>query len=346
MKKIYLFVDYRGQFYVSAKQRGASVDIGQLKMNFSKAGYEIVVKKFFEVDLRNENYKNEWVLYQSVEDPGLRYKNYIEDVVLALQIQGAKLIPDFKYFRAHHNKVFMELLRDLSYVKEIKNISTKSFGSFEDYKESNFSISTETFIIKPSAGAGSSSIKLLRSKKDKRDIPYSISRTFTLDNFKLFLSKIRTGKSFVPMSNNRNKFIIQNFISDLKGDYRIIIYGDKYYSVFRSNRKNDFRASGSGIVDYEPILPDGILDFAENIYKQFNTPYMTMDIGYKNEDFYLFEFQCISFKPIFFERSQFYHKKDSNKSWKKVFEEPNLERELAVSIISYIEKYNQFYNLE
>ena len=276
-----------------------------------------------------------------MEDPGLRYKNYIEDIVLALQIQGAKLIPDFKYFRAHHNKVFMELLRDLSCIKEIKNISTKSFGSFEDYEKSNFLNNTETFVIKPSAGAGSSSVKLLRSKKDKRKIPYNISRTFTLDNFKLFLSKLWTGKSFVPMSNNRNKFIIQNFVDGLKGDYRIIIYGDKYYSVFRSNRKNDFRASGSGIVDYEPILPDGILDFAENIYKKLNTPYITMDIGYKNQEFYLFEFQCISFKPIFFERSSFYHKRDGNKLWKKVSEEPDLERELVSSIISYIEKSNQ-----
>jgi len=338
MEKIFLFIDYRGQFYVSAKYRGASVDLQQLKEKFQKAGYKLIVKKFSEADLRNKSYKNEWILYQSAEDPDLRYKGYIEDIILALQIQGAKLIPDFRYFRAHHNKVFMELLRDLSSVKEIKNITSKSFGSFEEYSESNFANYTDTFVLKPSSGSGSRSVQLLKSKRDKKRLPYKISRTFTLDNFKLWLSKLKTGKSFVPMSNNRSKFVVQNFINNLGGDYRIIIYGEKYYSVFRSNRKNDFRASGSGIVNYEPDLPHGILNFAKRIYSQFNTPFMTMDIGYKDKNFYLFEFQCISFKPVFFERSSFYHKQNSNGAWEKIIETPDLEKELTASIINHINK--------
>ena len=84
--------------------------------------YILVVKHFFEIDFRKESYKNKWVIYQSSEDPELHYKDYIEDVLLTLKIQGAKLIPNFDYFRAHHNKVFMEFLRDVLPINEIKNI--------------------------------------------------------------------------------------------------------------------------------------------------------------------------------------------------------------------------------
>ena len=35
--------------------------------------------------------------------------------------------------------------------------------------------------------------------------------------------------------------------------------------VFRGNRDNDFRASGSGKLNFETELPKGLLDYAKNI---------------------------------------------------------------------------------
>jgi hypothetical protein len=137
-KDILLLLDYRDQFYFSTRHRGASVDVERLKKYFSDYGFNLVTKHFYEIDLRKEDYKNKWVLYQSSEDPGLYYKDYIEDILLGLKTQGAQLIPDFKYFRAHHNKVFMEILRDVLNIREIQNIRSRSFGTYEEYVQSGF----------------------------------------------------------------------------------------------------------------------------------------------------------------------------------------------------------------
>src|SRR3989344_6025835 len=161
-------------------------------------------------------------------------------------------------------------------------ILSKGFGTYEEYTKSSLSTSSGSFVLKPGLGTRSSGVKLLANHKDKRKYPYNISRTFTFDNLKLFISKLKTGKPFTPMSNNRRKFIVQNFIDGLKGDFRIITYGEKYYVVFRGNRDNDFRASGSGKLNFEVELPEGLLNYAKIIYTQFNTPFMSLDIGYKN----------------------------------------------------------------
>ena len=110
MNKIFLFTDYRGQFYSSTKHRGASVNLKHLKDYFVEYSFELIVLPLSKIDFRKQNYKDNWVLYQSSEDPGLFYRSYVDDIVLGLYFQGAKLIPTFSQFRAHHNKNFMEIL--------------------------------------------------------------------------------------------------------------------------------------------------------------------------------------------------------------------------------------------
>ena len=336
-KRVFLLLDYRDQFYFSTRYRGACVDIEKLKSYFHSNGYKLITKHFFEIDFRNENFKDEWILYQSSEDPDLFYKDYIEDILMALYLQGANLIPDFRYFRAHHNKVFMELLRDILPFPEIKNILSKGFGTYEEYTKSSFSASSDSFVLKPGLGTRSSGVKLLSNHKDKRKYPYNISKSFTFDNLKLFFSKLKTGKPFTPMSNNRRKFIVQNFISGLDGDFRVVIYGEKYYVVFRGNRDNDFRASGSGKLNFDAELPEGLLDYAKGVYTKFNLPFMSLDVGCKDGTFYLFEFQCLCLGQYTLEKSKFYYKK-MNDGWGRVFEKPDLEREIVTTVLSYVIK--------
>jgi len=336
-KYIVLLIDYRDQFYFSTKYRGACVDIEKLKTYFEHAGYTLEIKHFHEINLRNDSYKDKWVLYQSSEDPNLLYKDYIEDILLAMKLQGAKLIPDFEYFRAHHNKVFMELLRDLLDIEETKNIHSRGFGTYEEYLASPHSHSNSPVVIKPGSGTRSRDVKLLTTLEEKKVVPFKISRSFTLDNIKLFISKIMTRKHFTPMSNNRKKFIIQNFIPGLLGDYRILIYGDKYYVVFRENRDNHFTASGSGKLKFEIEIPYGLFDFAKSIYTQLNTPFMSLDVGYVDGKYFLFEFQCLCLGQYTLEKSQFYYKLEAG-TWNKVYEIPDLEREISSSIIKHIEK--------
>src|SRR3989344_8780966 len=148
MNKVFLFTDYRGQFYSSTKHRGAAIDIEFLRDYFAKHNFELAVLPLSKIDFCTQNYKDSWILYQSSEDPGLFYRSYADDIVLGLYFQGAKLIPNFAQFRAHHNKHFMEILRDLHPLPDIKNLQAKRYGTYEDYFNDVNNLNEKPLIIK------------------------------------------------------------------------------------------------------------------------------------------------------------------------------------------------------
>jgi hypothetical protein len=165
MEQVFLLTDYRGQFYSSTKYKGASVDLERLKNYFTELGFELVTVPFSKVDFRTQNYKNKWVLYQSSEDPGLFYRSYIDDIITGLFLQGAKLIPSLAQFKAHHNKHFMEILRDLHESSLIKNICAKRYGTHEDYEKDIEEIQNEPFVLKSSNTSKSRGVFLLKNIK-------------------------------------------------------------------------------------------------------------------------------------------------------------------------------------
>ncbi len=338
MEEIFLLIDYRGQFYSSTKHRGAAVDLEKLTDYFKGCGYKLKVIPFSEVDFRTQNYKNCWVLYQSSEDPGLYYQSYVEDIILGLTIQGAKIIPNFQQFRAHHNKHFMEILRDTHFLSDIKNIKSSRYGTYEDYLKDISKFKDGVFVLKSSETSKSRGVSLLTDIQGKLSLPKAVSNTPSLKNFSYFLERLKTGNKPLRISNNRKKFILQPYIDQLKGDYRIVVYGNKFYVLYRSNRSNDFRASGSMRFNYNVEVPEGLLDYAKKVFNSFDAPYLAMDIGVKNGEFFLFEFQFLSFGQYTLEKSKFfYHQNDGG--WKKESETPVLEREISNSVKEFIKKH-------
>lgn len=338
MTKIFLLPDYRGQFYSSTKHRGAAVNLDKLRDYFIESGFELVVIPFSKINFRTQDYKDEWVLYQSSEDPGLFYRSYLEDIMTGLLMQGAKLIPNFYQFKAHHNKHFMEIMRDIQPLLEIKNIEAERYGTYEDYLKDVEKFKDKTYVLKVSNTSKSRSVFLLQSMKEKIRLPRITSQTSSLQNMKYFIEKLRTGNTPLNISNHRQKFILQPYISGLQGDYRVVVYGDKFYVLYRANRTNDFRASGSMKFNYDIKLPSGLLDYTKRIFDSFDVPYLALDIGVKDGTFYLFEFQFISFGQYTLEKSKYFYTYD-NSEWKKVFEKPDLEREMATSVIKFIKKH-------
>ncbi len=336
MKEILILVDDRGFFYSSTRERGSSMNVVKIKENLEKLGHIVSIKGFYEIDFNN-SYKNKIVLYQSTEDPDLRYKNYIEDILLGLKNCGAILIPDFEKFRAHHNKVFMEVLRDVKGLNKESNIYTKKYGTLEEFLKDSEQI-TFPIVIKPSLGSRSRDIYKVDNLKEAIKKIKKISRTFTLTNIKRAVQSFFDKKGYKPISNFRNKFIVQNYISGLKSDYKILVYGNKYYILERKNRKNDFRASGSGLFSFPENLPEGLLDYSSKIFSKFKTPFISMDIAVKGDRFYLIEFQFISFGQLTLEKSNFYFTKTNN-SWKKINSKSDLEGTFTEAVDNYVKVY-------
>jgi len=333
---VVLLTDYRDCFYSTSRKRGVGMNIERLKVLFKEKGYYLVVKNFCDVNFSKESYKNIRVLYQSSEDPDLFYKDYIEDILLGLSTQGAVLVPKFPLFRAHHNKVFMEIYRNLISNDSLKTISAHCYGTYEDFLNDIKRYESGSFVLKPSQGSRSKGVSLSLNPNELSSAAKKASSTFSLFNIKLFISKYFFGKgSYLKVSNHRKKFIIQEYIAGLQSDYKIVVYGKKFYVLQRFNRSSDFRASGSGNFVFPKEVSDKLLNFAENIFLSLSCPFLSVDIAEHNDRFYCLEFQFVSFGQYAIEKSSHCFTK-IDKKWHKIKENPDLEVEFVNSLTSFL----------
>jgi glutathione synthase/RimK-type ligase-like ATP-grasp enzyme len=306
-RKIYILLDYLNTLY-SKDSTFYGLDLENVKKYFISNDYDPVFIQYSEIDFRKQNYYKQLIIYQSSEDKDHKYKNYINDMLLGLKLQGAHLIPDYKYFVAHDNKVFSEILRDLSSHNGIKNIVSKKLGTYEEFLAIHKSIPLPA-VFKLSSGALSRGVKLIiDNKKNIKDI-HRLSKTLyhrklsTLIKkpfvpLKAFLFAVigqKRQKTDNPKSKNREKFILQNYIPNLRYDYKVLVFDSKYYVLKRETRANDFRASGSGLIHWIENPPPELLEFAQSVFKSFTVPFISLDIGHREDEFFLFEFQIIYF---------------------------------------------------
>ncbi len=331
--KIMLLVDYNGYFYSSAVRKIFSMDVELIKKIFVEQGFDVDVQSFCNVDFRNRDYTDTYILYTSQEDPDLKYKDFIEDIILGLQEKGGMLVPDFKYFRAHHNKVFMEILRDVSNKKSIQNIRSRYFGTKEDFDACGTDINFPA-VIKPSAGATSKGVSLITEatvNKTVNKLSFSVTPiVFLKDIVKRMIRYPR-----IPLSYHRNKFVVQNYIPDLKGDFKVLVYDKKYYVLERKNIDNDFRASGSGKFSWPEEINTPLLDYAKEIFDFMDVPFLSLDIAEKDGSFFLIEFQVIMFGTYTLEKSSFYFEKENN-VWKRIDKQSQLEEEFCSAMYTYL----------
>lgn len=337
-KRIHIISTYKDVFVSQADcvPYRSGMDKELLKKHFNEAGFEVNLLQFSYIDIRNMNFEDEYVLYTSTEDVGYYYKSYIEDIILGLQLQGAKLIPEFKYLRANNNKVFMEILRDAFDDTEIRTLKSFKIGVLEDiYKYENELRKWDKYVIKTAEGAMSTGVSLANNFDDLIKKAKKISRTFYLYQDLKDIARKYYFKGYKLESRYRKKFIIQQFIPNLQNDWKVLVYWDKIFILKRYVRKNDFRSSGSGNFVVDQDFPIEILDYAFEIREKLDLPNISLDICYSDEKFYLIEFQAINFGTSTILLSPFYYKKNVN-SWDCVTEKQSIVEVYAYSIVNYI----------
>ncbi len=77
--------------------------------------------------------------------------------------------------------------------------------------------------------------------------------------------------------------VLQEFYSKNKGDYRYTVIGDRIFGFFRHNRKNDFRASGSGSVSKLNDLDENCIDLVMRASRSGDFDCMAFDLVLNNE---------------------------------------------------------------
>jgi hypothetical protein len=346
MDRIILLTDYRNSFYSRMGSQEDGFEQSKLKEYFLKEGFSLDILQFCDINFEDSEWYGTPVLYTSLEDPELYYKNFIEDVILGLEMAGAWIIPSFYFLRAHHNKVFLEILRQNSKLTTIKNLHGHFYGVPSECEEraTNF---TFPVVVKPAAGAMSTGVTLVKTVSELRKTIYKISKTDRplreefRNIIRPYARKIKKllnpGIKFGTIVSYREKFVTQQFIEGLQNDFKILVYNDKYYVLKRENRKNDFRASGSGLLSYPQTLPDGMLDYVKEIFEYFDVPYLSLDIAYNGKVFFLIEFQFLMFGTYTLEKSLFYFQLINNQ-WIKVDGESKIEYEFVRSVSEYIRR--------
>lgn len=169
-------------------------------------------------------------------------------------------------------------------------------------------------VFKLSIGAGSSQVALISSQQEairviKAMFGGGIKTTTPVDD-------VRTGKTLKPLLREMKRFLVnknsvrerkrnyrleknyayfQEFIPGNDHDVRVTIIGDRAFAFRRFNRENDFRASGSGKINFDPhAIDQSYLRKAFEISSALNVDCMAYDFIKKDDTILLLE-MCWTF---------------------------------------------------
>lgn len=348
MNRILILHDNRG--YVAGSllsDAGRKINIDLLKKKLEEYGCHVHVMNLHDLTFPSV-YKGWYVIYPSSEDYGLFYKGYIEDILLRLELDGAILLPSFIFFRAHHNKVLMELMRNHMSI-EYRTLSSAAFYSIDDLKKLTSRGISYPVVLKAAAGSGSAGVALARDEKELLKKAKKMGKITFYGVCYTRINKIRhclgmarrklMGIKVVELPEPREKMILQKFVPNLSHDYKVLVFGEKYYILRRKVRDHDFRASGSGKLEFPEILGEietMVLDFARGAYEQIGTPLLSIDIAYDGERCHMVEFQCLNFGPYTLQFSSAYYQKEET-GWIEIHRKSILEEEMANAIIYFLE---------
>lgn len=265
-------------------------------------------------------------------------KEYLDDILDIKFHNRDNLFPSKTLIKAHDNKGYQGVLAEelsLSYVSQAYYVERKEID-----KKS---------VIKAIGGAGSGGVGLVSST---RELSRFIRKITIFDiGLKrlayLFRSRIYKLLAKGEYSNeqwdyyrNRERYVIQDFIEGLDFDYKVLVFFDKVFVLKRSTRKNDFRASGSGIFDFIEV-EDSLLDFAISFRKTLSTPYVSLDLIEINGTYSCIEFQAVHFGPYTQMESPWYYEHNGS-DWVKVSNETVLEELVVESIVKKIENDKEY----
>lgn len=345
MNEIICLTDYKDLFGSkwSASPYRSGLDKNTLASVFKKFDYQLKFTSMSEVDFTNPNWKGANVIYTSSEEYDLYYKSFIEDIVTGLEAVGANLLPHSVFLRANNNKSFMEIIRQIKLPANLQTIDAKIFGTYDELDAAiNKGWVPFPCVIKKSAGAMSRGVYLAKNEKELKKKAKQICYTGSLKIMFKELLRAKKHKGYLPESLYQNKFIIQPFVKGLANDWKVLIYGEKIFVLKRNIKKNDFRASGSGL-NYtsgsKSDFPMELLNFVREFFLTLDVPNLSIDIAYDGNKPYVFEFQAIHFGTSTHYKSIDYYEY-SKGNWILKPNDITQEEVFVYSIIEFLKRKN------
>ena len=147
-------------------------------------------------------------------------------------------MPKFDYLKAHHDKASMEFLRMGFSDKSLKNVHSMCYGSWVDARNyrSGFPV-----VIKAVSSSASAGVYLARNKTDYDKLVKKAGKILIgqspMDLLINYFKKV-VKKTIKLLDKSKEKYywslnttpvstplVVQPFIEDLKGDYKVLVYG-------------------------------------------------------------------------------------------------------------------------
>jgi glutathione synthase/RimK-type ligase-like ATP-grasp enzyme len=176
-------------------------------------------------------------------------------------------------------------------------------SAMEWLSEANFPL-----VFKLRSGAGSSNVYLL---KDKKEAYHYLEKMFStgmksvrpiVHDFKTKMQKHASNKDWIEtlkrlpktlknltylrstLVRERNYFLVQDYLPENNFDTRVTIIGSKAFAFRRYNRSNDFKASGSGKIEYShQNIDKNAISLAFQTAHKLKSQSMAFDIIYNQE---------------------------------------------------------------
>jgi len=229
---------------------------------------------------------------------------FAKQLTYSLELSGKIVFPDFNTVWHFDDKVGQKYL--------LESIGAPLVNSYVYYteKEAIDWINTTTFpkVFKLRGGAGSSNVKLINRKKDavrlahkafNRGFPQFDRTGYIKEKYeKCLLGKVSfwdvckstiylfINSEFAKMHGNEKGYLyFQDYIPYNAFDIRVIVVGDKAFALKRMTRKNDFRASGSGMILYNKIeIDERCIQIAFDVNKKLKSQSIAYDFVFDMEN--------------------------------------------------------------
>ena len=336
-KELLLILDSEGK-YRQKHDQYEGIDVGLFVKSLESFGYKVNKTNYHDVLNNIDSIKGETIVYTSNQITD--YKKYIEDIMFELS-KNNTIIPGLSSLIGHENKGYQEIQRKTLHIDTLKSYIIADTNDLKRIK-----IKYPIVVKRPNT-CSSSGVFLAHNESELYRI---IKKEFVHHDFNYLKLKIKKVIKGIIKSNTydwtKNKledyrfsrFILEEFIPNLGGDYKILVYGDKYYSMKRGVKKGDFRASGSGIRDFTHTAPEEVLSFARDAFQKLDIPFAGFDIAIdKDKKCYMIEYQSIHIGPVTLMDSDKYYTYKNGK-WATNKATSILEEEYARAIDWYINK--------
>lgn len=249
-------------------------------------------------DWISEINKFDAVIYKS-SYMGAKSSGYYKEKIFFIENYLKKIvIPNYKTVWHFESKIAQSYL-----FKHFEIRTPETVVSFDYHDALNTIANMEMpVVMKKSDGAGSSNVFLVRTQKSASKI---IANAFcdqlwnerkSSSDRALKVSLVLKQWFWKKMLNyltDKDRFHAiywQSFVRNNNSDLRITVIGNRYaFAFWRKNRKNDFRASGSGNLDYGTNIPENVLRYCIEFNEKMGFDSMAYDILFTDDSFLVVE---------------------------------------------------------